>query len=204
VSSATSITTGAVQRVAIERRVSPNSTVQLIAFDATLRRVHQSRVEVTDHPVEDGSTVTDHSRRLPKRLQLDIIVTNDPVIVDAVENAQPSVAGGDPKSRAQDAWAALEDAQERGDLLTVRTWLKDYESMILEDMNAPRDAATGNVLSATISLRELITATTETVQPPDTVDKSQSPRTNLGRQNTTAAPAENESKARSVLSEVLF
>ncbi len=183
------------QRVLLEIRTSAQSTTLLIEFEATVRQLHGSRVEVTDHPVEDGSVVTDHSRRLPKRLQLDIVVSNDPIIINAAEEAQPSVAGGDPRSRAQDAYEELERIQAKGQRLTVRTFLRDYDNMILEDISAPRDAATGNVLSATLSLRELITATTEIDDPPDPVDREKAPESNLGRQNTTEAPPENEAKA---------
>jgi hypothetical protein len=183
------------QKVVLERRTSPQSTTTLIAFDATVRLTHGSTVEVTDHPVEDGSTVTDHSRRLPKRLSLDVMVSNDPMIILAAVNAQPSVAGGDPRTRAQDALAELERIQAEGELLTIRTFLRDYENMILEDISSTRNAATGAVLRATLALRELITASTEVTEPPDPVDSEKGPRQNIGRQNTTAAPAENEAKA---------
>jgi ribosomal protein L12E/L44/L45/RPP1/RPP2 len=183
------------QKVVLERRTSPQSTTQLIAFDATVRITHSSRVEVTDHPVEDGSVVSDHSRRLPKRLTLDVVVSNDPIIVDAQANAQPSVAGGDPRQRAQDAYQELESIQERGELVTVRLFLRDYDNMIVEDMGAQRDAATGNVLSAALSLRELITATTERVQAPEPASTDKSPRQNTGRQNTTESPPEDQAKA---------
>jgi hypothetical protein len=188
------------QRVLIERRATPQSTVLLIEIEATVRQVHSSRVEVTDHPIEDGSSVTDHSRVMPKRLQLDIVISNDPIIINASENAVPSVASGDPRSRAQDAYAEFERLQTKGELLTVRTFLRDYDNMILEDITAPRDAATGNVLSASLSLRELKTATTEVVEPPEPAESPKAPQTNLGRQNTTESSPEDEAKAETTTS----
>jgi hypothetical protein len=188
------------QKVVLERRTSPQATTLLIEFDATLQVSHSSRVEVTDHPVEDGSTISDHTRVLPKRLTLGIVVSNDPVILLAAENAQPSVAGGDPSTRAQDALAELQRLQEQGQLVTVRTFLRDYDNMIIEDINAPRDAKTGNVLSASLSLRELIIATTELVDAPEPIEEVKSPRQNIGRQNTTAAPAENVAKTEETVS----
>lgn len=192
------------QRVVLERRTSPQSTTLLIEFEAAVRQTINSRVEVTDHPVEDGSTVTDHSRRLPVRLTLDIVVSDHPIVVLAAENAQPSVSGGDPATRAKDAFAKLEQIQVEGEILTIRTFLRDFDNMILEDMSAPRDASTGNVLSASLSLRELITATTEVRKPPKPIETEKAPRQNTGRQNTTESPPENQQQTQSVLDSLVF
>jgi hypothetical protein len=181
------------QKVLLESRTSPQSTTLLIEFEATIREVHTSRVQVTDHPVEDGSSVTDHSRLLPKRLQLDIVISDHPIIVNAADVVVPD--------RAKRGFATLEDIQEKGEILTVRTSLRDYDNMILEEFTAPRDAATGNVLSASLSLRELITATTETVEPPAPTETTKAPETDQGRRNTTEASPETETKSSSVLND---
>lgn len=174
------------QRVVLEQRTSPQALTQLITFDATVRIVHASQVEVTDHPIEDGSVVTDHSRRLPKQVTLDVVVSNDPIVIGIGEGE---------RTRAQDAYAELERLQAEAQLLTVRLFLRDYDNMIIATMSAPRDAATGNVLSASLTLRELITATTERVAAPEPTQTVKSPRQNVGRRNTTESPPENQAKA---------
>jgi hypothetical protein len=99
------------------------------------------------------------------------------------------------RTRAQDAYAELERLQEQATLLTVRLFLRDYDNMIIASMSAPRNAATGNVLSASLALRELITATTERVAAPEPSQTVKAPRQNVGRRNTTAAAPESEAKA---------
>lgn len=47
--------------------------------DATLNESHSFRNEITEWPVEDGSNITDHIRRLPDEVEVKGFITNSPV-----------------------------------------------------------------------------------------------------------------------------
>jgi len=58
---------------------TPGALLAFLEFDATITEGHASSVRITDHPVEDGSNVSDHVRSDPERLVLEVHVTNTPV-----------------------------------------------------------------------------------------------------------------------------
>lgn len=57
---------------------------RVIAFDVIENELHESVVEITDHPVETGVNITDHIRPLPKRLSLTAYTSNTPVVVNPI------------------------------------------------------------------------------------------------------------------------
>jgi hypothetical protein len=81
-----------------------------LTFDGVLDYTLSSSVNVTDHPIEDGSTVSDHAQVQPKRLTVRGIVTETPY--DNVDN----VGGPDRVARALEFLDAA-----AGELLTVVT-----------------------------------------------------------------------------------
>lgn len=188
------------QKVLIGR--SPTPTDTLIQLDASISEDHSVEAEVTEHPVEEGADISDHVRRKPDRLTIQGWISNHPILINASETAV-GIAGGDPDKRAQDGYEVLERIAKVGTQVAVFTTLKTYPRMLVLSLRAPRDATRGGLLDVTIGLKEITTATTELVEPPEPVVQSKKPRANVGRQQTRDPPAENEVKSRSILSSLL-
>ena len=56
---------------------------EILAFDAVVSLSPEDSVTITDHPVEQGSNITDHARDEPERLSIEGIVSTVPnVAVD--------------------------------------------------------------------------------------------------------------------------
>ena len=57
--------------------------------DSTISEQYAEQVFVTEHPVEDGSTSTDHAQRLPRQITVEALVTESPQspfnVVDGVQ-----------------------------------------------------------------------------------------------------------------------
>lgn len=53
-------------------------TPKIVEFDATMSETHDSASEVTEHPVEEGSAITDHVRRQPFTFTCEVYITNTP------------------------------------------------------------------------------------------------------------------------------
>jgi hypothetical protein len=54
-------------------------TTSVIEFDATLTETHTSSARATEHPVEEGASVTDHVRPELDRVALEGFITNTPI-----------------------------------------------------------------------------------------------------------------------------
>ena len=156
----------------------------LFQFDASIAENFDKTAEITDHPVEEGADTSDHIRRKPESIEIHGWVSNDPIVIGASRlDAQ--------RTRVEDALTALERIMDEGQLVKVITSLKELDNMALSRISVRRDKDSGRILDATIRLREIIIATTETTQPPvPAPDKStRAPEANLGRQTPTDATA---------------
>lgn len=49
-------------------------------FDVTISETHESRLAITEHPVENGADVTDNARRELDRITLEVFVSNSPIV----------------------------------------------------------------------------------------------------------------------------
>ena len=179
------------ETIGVKEPAQPVSIVtaqgEILEFDATVREVHSGQSQPTDQPVEGGATVSDHVINLPDELQIEGIVTNHPILALASVRKKPAFVGGDPNSRAEDAYAIIVSWRKTAQLVTVSTGLRDYENMIILSESVPRDKDTSEIIDISIRLREFHIATVESVDAPDPVDTVDGPKKNLGRKQTTPA-----------------
>lgn len=135
-------------------------TIGNITIDAALREQHTLRREITSFPVEEGSDVTDHSRRLPRVLVVEGIVSDTPIGRAAAVRENPVTSPDEvqiePTVPSMDTFAALELIHAAGEPVTVSSSLKLYENMIMEELSIPRDAETGEALKFSATFREVI------------------------------------------------
>jgi len=48
-------------------------------FDVTINEQHESKLEITEHPVEQGPDITDNARRTLDRFSCEVFVSNSPI-----------------------------------------------------------------------------------------------------------------------------
>lgn len=65
----------------------PIGVFQFVVFDASVKELHSASSLITSHAVERGIDITDHSRREPERLSVDVHVTNHPVFSPNADGA---------------------------------------------------------------------------------------------------------------------
>lgn len=134
-----------------------------IAVDASIGEQHILEGEVTDHPVEEGSDVTDHYRVKPRGVQINGVITNTPLATgfpaQTLINSIKSVAsGGTP---VKDAWSTVKGYFSNGTLITISTSLDDYPNVVLTNFKATRDSKNGQNLKFSCVARQLRIVTTE-------------------------------------------
>lgn len=118
--------------IIVPREIGP---VPITAF---LFEQHRSDAVITDNPIEDGSSVTDHVYTEPKGLTLEIA-----------------------DEKATDTFIALVEHQELREPFDLVTGLAVYPNMVIAAIVADRDKETSKILRATIELREVIIVGTE-------------------------------------------
>jgi hypothetical protein len=144
-----------------------------VTLDAAISQSHSLEADVTDHPVEDGSDITDNHRARPKTIQITGQVSDSPIqtgfpLQTAISSTISAIKQDDP---VQAAWDTFNKYFENSELITVSTSLREYKNMLIVGLQVPRDARTGKILRFTITLKQIrivTTASTEAIPVPDT------------------------------------
>ena len=186
-----------------EIRKKNRTQLDSVVMDATLNETHTSTAQVTDHPVEDGSAISDHIIQRPDEIDIVGIVSNTPIeIIERIGNilaggvsgpAGAASAAFDPH-RAEDAYEALLELKTTGALITITTGLRTYEKMAITRVAVSKDAATGDAVPLSISAREVRTVEGAAVEIDPAVLRAK-PKKKRGRQQPVAADPVTEAKA---------
>jgi hypothetical protein len=171
--------------------------IGVVELDASLSETHSMSAEVTNHPLEEGSEISDHIRKQPDSIQITGVVSNTPLVYLAnIQAPSPLVNDLTPVSdRAELAYVELQRIMSQGETVEVVTSLRTYENMALTSLSITRDAASGNVLNASMDLREVIIAKSEVVSAPVPATPANAPPINGGRQPTQPASPSTSSAA---------
>jgi hypothetical protein len=154
--------------------------------DLTISEGHQRRADVTSNPVESGATIQDHVILQPETLSLEGFVSDTP--------AAPLAAQW---GRVQSTFEALDELWRAAEPLDVVTGRKTYESMVIVDLQLPRERPAS--MSFSIEMQHVTIVSTQTTEiaggttaenasDQGTADLAQG-ETDAGRQPTAAASA---------------
>lgn len=147
---------------------------------------HSDTLEITEHPVEKPTTsgagfVADHAYRRPSEVVMEVGFAGGGSLLDLLDTSNIGISlGMSPK----EVYASFLEMQSNRELLDVITGKRQYSNMLLRTIEVTTDKTTENVLSAVLTLRELILTSTTTVQVADKTDMAQgastSPTQNAG------------------------
>jgi hypothetical protein len=140
-----------------------------VSFDAVVTEVHSMTAQVTSHPVEQGSNVSDHVYNEPRRITLDALVTNTPLAT--------------PKTHARGARAEVRSVDLSGSAARGRTFNRSalaasgrsMSASLLQwdgEMDRPRDVY--HDLVRAMTEKSVFTVDTEIEQYKDMVITSMS------------------------------
>lgn len=182
-----------------------------ISLDLILTETHSLNAVVTQHPVQDGSTISDHITILPRSGTMRVLVSNFSLstaegdaradwdeIYDQGEAAQKSLP-----NRAEEAWKKLKDLVKTRELVKVVTSLEVYEDVALTRVETTRDGDTGDALEIDIDYEQVTkvklkeTKVTAQVQPRDmksTINQKSAVQVNSGQKVGTEATAAEEAQ----------
>ncbi|CTQ67111.1 phage baseplate protein [Roseibium alexandrii] len=103
-----------------------------VEVDCLISEKHTSELEITGNPIESGAEANDHAYVKPKEVVLEI----------ADENASAT-------------FQELIRFQEKREPFSLNTGLSTYKNMLVQSVQAKRDARHSKILSATVTLKEV-------------------------------------------------
>jgi len=172
------------------------SAISKVTLDAVISEGTQYSVTVTDHPIEDGSSVSDHIRDEPDQIQIDGIVSRTPTIFGAI------AAGAIPTPyRHEEAWQRLYGWLKAHTLVKVITSPRTWENMAIVSLSRSRSSEIGEALQVSIKLKEIVTVVSSEVEAPQRAKDTQKPPSDKGKETPQKVK---EGTRNSFLSELLF
>ena len=126
-------------------------------FDAYLTLAHVSNLRITEHPVQTGASISDHAYLEPRELTIEL----------AMSDTASSVVSGQFSwgwSRSVKAYQVLQELQAQRVPMQVLTRLGLYKNMLITALSVPDDYKTLYGLRASVTMKEVLVATTKTVK----------------------------------------
>jgi len=140
-------------------------------FDAVMRIGHQQELTITEHPVQTGAAISEHSYIMPARVVLDVGMS------DAMDSYEAGMWSG-AQSKSVSAYQVILALQFARVPLALVTRLRIYPNMIIESVSPEETAKTIGGLRMRVSLKQIFMAQITTVTNPARTDTSQ--QTGLG------------------------
>ncbi len=174
-----------------------------ITIDAVVSESHSYSSEITEHNVETGADITDHSIMKPFKLSLSGVISDNPLdysLADPLGLRASVFNQFDPTYTApsKSAYLFFRDALDETALLTIYTGLEIYEDMLLESFDCPRSKTTAHSLKFSATFKQVTFVQSEEVDIPDeilTEPEKTSSNKNKGKKNKKKLDAGKEAKA---------
>lgn len=141
-----------------------------IVADVTLEEEHIDELVITEHPVEQGAAITDHSFKRPSSV----------IIRAGWSNSSMSALGNPAYVQAvYNEFLSLQESREPFDIVTGK---RVYQNMLFRRLMTKTDEKTENALLLVAECQQIIIAATQTVTTPDTKNMKD-PQSNTGVSN---------------------
>lgn len=178
--------------------------LSVLALDCAISETHEAENQVTEHPVEQGSDVTDNSRPKPRTLKLDGFISGVP-LGNPADPGDPFFGAGQTYApgqggRAKAAFDLLNSLRDNSTIFDVVTELHEYPNMTIRHLTFPREAVTGDSLRFTADLTAVVIVNSQTVAAPTTT-VSTGGKVSGGSQATSTASSQ-QAKSSSLLYKV--
>ena len=119
---------------------SPRRGIATLIPDVTVEEVHNDRLEVTQHPIQTGAVVTDHSFALPAQLTI---------------RCGYSDSTGGYVGYSQEIYAEFLALQASREPFSVSTGKRAYSNMLIRDMQVTTDPNSEYALMLVVNLQQL-------------------------------------------------
>lgn len=161
------------------------NTINTITLDASVRENHVISNEITDHAVEKGANISDHTRPKPDRLTMDCIISNATVSQDNQNPFGMDVA----------VWEELHGYAGTGTMFSIVTTLRRYDDMMLETCSNLRDAQHGDCLSFAVEWKHITFVENQLTTVKKTNDNRGKAKVKTGSQTTSTSGAAASSRS---------
>lgn len=150
----------------------PKLKIAELDVEVAISETHESAVQVTQNPVENGVDITDHVQVLPRKLQIEGAISDTPIsflsgVRSVLSGAFNLLTTGDfGKSSTATAYDTLRNILNTKEIVEIATGFDLYENMIMTSLRVPRDANSGSVMRFIATFQEVVTVSSSLIAIP--------------------------------------
>lgn len=126
----------------------PKRAIGPFSATITLEEVASDELEITQHPVQQGASITDHAYNKPSTVNI-------------------KVQWNDDDAPLAETYQNLLDLQASREPFDVITGKRTYRNMLIKSLGQTNDVQTENILSISLQLQEIFITAVEVVSVPE-------------------------------------
>lgn len=178
--------------------VRPRRSVGPFALQITVQERHTDEMEITDHPIEQGATISDHAFKRPSEVTIEGSWSASPSssgLVDgiigglkATVTGAQAIVSGKPPTSMQEMYDKLLRLQKEAIPFDIYTGKRKYSNMVMRSLSVTTDKTTENNLAVTMVCRELLIVQTSVLNIQTDLTKQSNP-------GATASPVNSGTKS---------
>ena len=162
--------------------------------DVTIEEQHSDRIAITQHPIADGTPVSDHAYLMPPTVTMRCGWTNANPIGATVQGFMSGGLSGAgsgllstlTESRAKEIYDKLRTLQTSFEPFTLTTGKRTYKDMMIAELSVRNDHTLEYSLIIECNMQQVFRVRTRTTQQPS--------QTNQGQPSKTASPTDEPQK----------
>jgi len=153
-------------------QIAPATRLGPIDVMATLEEIHTDALQTTEHPIEAGAPITDHSYMRPAEVVLRCAWSNSSF--KALSGTISSlISGGLVGDKYVDAiYSQLLALQQSRIPFDIITGARQYTNMLITSLRLDRDSKSSNALMITATCRQIIVVYTQATTLPPREDQA--------------------------------
>jgi hypothetical protein len=148
------------------RSIGPDQTTSVIKpFQAnvTIEEILTDKLEITDHPVQQGANISDHAIKLPSIVVIRALYTP---VSQTLTSTLFNFVTSNKKLSNEEAYALLQLYQNYVIPLDISTGKREYKNMLLKTLTQVNDKETDNILSVNMEFKQVFVTAIQTVNLP--------------------------------------
>ena len=174
--------------------------IGLIVPSVVISEKHSDTLEITEHPVEVGAAISDHAYRRPSEVVMQVGFADGGSLLDLLDTTSFGLSAG---LSPREVYQNLLDLQNSRVPFDVVTGKRLYSNMLIRAMEVTTERSTENVLSAVLTLREVIITSTTTSQVAAKEDMKEGANTSAVQNSGVKTPVQKNDSILSRLSGVV-
>lgn len=174
--------------------------IGLIVPSVVISEKHDDSLEITEHPVEVGAAISDHAYRRPSEVVMQVGFAGGGSLLDLLDTTSFGLSAG---LSPREVYQNLLDLQNSRVPFDVVTGKRLYSNMLIRAIEVTTERSTENVLSAVLTLREVIITSTTNSKVAAKTDMKEGANTSAMQNSGVKTPVQKNESILSRLSGVV-